>query len=139
MRRKKRNDVHQEIEALRQEIDDWRMKREKRGALPETFWLQATELARRFGVSQVARHLKLHHTKLKSRVESDEQETDLQQSIVPETPTFIELKPSPVFEDVEAKHLVVLRGADGSEMTLHLPGQAVDVARLVEAFFRRVR
>jgi len=53
-----------ELKELRCQLDIWRRKQGGRARLPEAVWSSAAALARRLGVSQVFRALRLNYYKL---------------------------------------------------------------------------
>jgi len=55
----------EQITQLRASIEEWRRSRKTLGTMPENLWASATRLAREFGVSEIARALKIDHGKLK--------------------------------------------------------------------------
>jgi hypothetical protein len=135
-----REHIAPDIEALRQDIDRWRETREKQGPVPEDLWRRAVELARRHGVTQVSRDLRLHYSKLKERVEAGERPASPGVVVAPET-TFVELTGASVLGGADVGEVVVeVSGADGSAMSVHVPATVpLDVAGLVESFFGRGR
>lgn len=107
------------------------------GPMPEILWQQAEKLARIHGVTKVAQHLRLHHNRLKQRVE-EEEGMQCGGALVTEATTFIEIEPMPIPEaSKDGQAVVEIRGADGAVMTIHLPGQTLDVPGLVQTFFQR--
>jgi hypothetical protein len=57
-----------DINKLQLDLLKWREARTKRGPIPSHIWDQAAELARRDGVTGVAKALKLNPTRLKARI-----------------------------------------------------------------------
>lgn len=135
----KHESIPLEVKALRQDLDLWRETREKQGPLPEELWQRATELARRYGVTLIAQVMRLHHSKLKERVEATNEPPAEKGGSLTET-AFVELSPATFSPDVGAQVVMELTGTDGSAMSLHLPAMNhLDVAGLVGAFFGRDR
>jgi len=70
MARRRRQGLPSEIEALAQRLEMYRSSPQRQRRLPESLWTQAAQLARRYGVCQVQRALRLHYYDLKQRVDS---------------------------------------------------------------------
>ena len=70
MRRRKTTAVSIEMEEARKRLEEWRSKQVHRGRLPETEWAAAVELARRHGLNQTSRILRLDYAKLKKLLET---------------------------------------------------------------------
>ena len=68
MRKRKTTAVPIEMEEAR--LEEWRSKQVHRSRLPETEWAAAVELARRHGVNQTSRILRLDYGKLKKLLET---------------------------------------------------------------------
>lgn len=79
------------LEHAKQQLAHWRTENSAPTPIPGEIWEKAVQLARRHGVGQVARALRLDHGALKRRVEAPDPATTNPQS----TPaaTFIELLP----------------------------------------------
>ena len=61
--RKPQKDITQEqLEQLRQQIQEWRKARKGPGPIPEELWSGAVALAKAFGVCPIARALPLDYT-----------------------------------------------------------------------------
>lgn len=139
MGRRKNEAMARDIEALRQDVDRWRETRAKRGRMPENLWTRATELARRYGVTVVAQHLGVHHTRLKKRTEDCAGDSGDQEAIVAADSTFIDLgQMLPIEQFNQGDFVMNISGADGSTMSVRMPvAAAPEVSTLVESFFRR--
>ena len=70
MRRRKTTAVPIEMEEARKRLEEWRSKQVHRGRIPETEWAAAVELARRHGLNQTSRILRLDYGKLKKLLET---------------------------------------------------------------------
>ena len=70
MRRRKTTAVPIEMEEARKRLEEWRSKQVHRSRIPETEWAAAVELARRHGVNQTSRILRLDYAKLKKLLET---------------------------------------------------------------------
>jgi hypothetical protein len=63
----KKKELVEKIEALRQQVEDWRRTRDGNEHLPEPLWAAATELAKVYGVSPVQRILRIDYRGLERR------------------------------------------------------------------------
>lgn len=71
MRRAKTTYQHPaRLEGARRRFERWRATREGRARIPERLWALAVKAARRYGVSQASRVLRLDYYSLKKRVEA---------------------------------------------------------------------
>jgi hypothetical protein len=64
--------IIEDLEPLRQRLEEFRRTRTKRGALPEQLWQEAAQAARRHGVNLTAKVLGLAYSGLKSRAEGND-------------------------------------------------------------------
>jgi hypothetical protein len=79
----------EELEPLRQRLEEFRRTRAKRSALPEELWQEAAQAARRHGVNLTAKILRLAYSGLKNRAEgNDRRKGKKKESAIP---TFVEL------------------------------------------------
>lgn len=60
----------EDIEQIRQRLQEFRSRSPARSRLPEEPWVAATELAKSYGLYRVTRELRLNYTRLKERVEN---------------------------------------------------------------------
>lgn len=60
---------HGEIERLREQIEQWRVTRRYRCAMPEQLWQQAVELSKRHGAHEVSKACNLNSGNLNKRLE----------------------------------------------------------------------
>ena len=65
--------IPDELEQLRCRFEEFRNTRSGHARLPETLWVAAAELARRYGVNPTARALGLEYGGLRKRVENQGQ------------------------------------------------------------------
>ena len=132
MARQKEGKAAQGLQQLRRRIDVWRWTRLKRSPMPEELWAQATRLARRSSVWQVARDLRLCYESLKRRVE----EGGVRQ---PRTARFVEMRGADLMGQPSNEGVVVeLSAVDGTRMTVRLGrGAELDMPALVGAFRQR--
>ena len=59
-----------EMEEARKRLEEWRSKQVHRGRIPEIEWAAAVALARRHGLNQTSRILRLDYGKLKKLLET---------------------------------------------------------------------
>jgi hypothetical protein len=117
---------------VRRQLQAWRRTRKHRERIPENLWQAMAELARAFGVSRVARALRVEYYALKERVQGGEQSPRSKENHA----SFVELPmPAPT---QQSDCLVELEDGLGAKMTLRLaPGSGTEVLSLVQAFWRR--
>jgi hypothetical protein len=74
---------------LKQRLEEWRSAQPSRSRLPETFWVEAVEMARRYGLHLTAKTLRMDYMRLKKRLSP---EAECSQK-VPRSgpPSFLEL------------------------------------------------
>ncbi len=124
-----------EVRDLRERIEQWRRRRERRSAMPEVLWQEAVTLARKQGTYAVAHGVKVDYQSLARRV-AESRGGSCEASA---TSTFVELSgaqilgpstpPGPVIEMCDSK---------GVRLTIRLGcGAPVDVAGLVRSFRQR--
>ena len=73
---------------LRQRLAEWRNDHPRRAPLPEQFWTEAAELARRHGVYRTSRSLPIDYANLRKRLGSAAERKTA-------SPHFLELLPAP--------------------------------------------
>ena len=120
---------------LRGRIEGWRgTRRTSTERMPERLWTEAARLARVYGVSRVARALRLDYRALKRRVGGKGGRGEVLEA---SPAVFLELGlPSAGREGV----VVELASGDGAKLTARLPDTAgLDLVSLAEAFWRRGR
>ena len=123
----------EELEPLRQRLEEFRRTRTKRGALPERLWQEAAQAARRYGVNLTAKVLGLAYSGLKVRVEGNDRPRGTEKESA--LPTFVELVGSPVGAPTGCT--VEVEAAQGK---LRLDLKAVttsELAGLIRAFMGR--
>lgn len=122
--------------SLRDKVEQWRQRREKRTAMPEELWLEAASLSKTYGVYPVARDLRLHYDRLKKRVFGGAPRT---KTVEGAQDGFVEVTGIECFKKAEesvATEVEVCR-ADGSTLRIRQSGsQEMDLPGLVEAFCR---
>ena len=113
--------IPEEIARVRERFEQWRKERSQGGPLPEELWEAACALTEHYPVIQVARHLRLNHTVLKSRAKRAMEEQALpleRKNHLPGTAQFVQLPPVSLFSGADAAAVVIeLRGADGATLT----------------------
>lgn len=124
-----------DLNQLQRQLNAWRQSQPQYKRLPEEVWASATILARKHGVSLVARTLGLGFTKLKGQATLPSRNS----SKATPAPGFMELQLSDWGSGASSPCRVELSDGAGGKMTLHLPGDSVAVLGLVEAFWRRAK
>jgi len=110
---------------LRRQLDSWRQSQSCRARLPDELWDLAASLARRHGVSLVARTLGLSFYKLRRR-------------LAPAGPAgFVELRTVEAARPGGGECVVELCDGRDGRMTLRLSGGGPALVALAEAFWRR--
>ena len=81
--------IAEEFLDLRQRLAEWRSTHPRRAPLPEPFWSEAAELARKHGLYRTARSLPIDYAHLRKRLRGA-----ATQQVA--TPQFVELFPAAV-------------------------------------------
>ncbi len=119
-----------EVDELRQRLDRWRQQRRNKRRLPEPIWEAATHLARAYGISALARTLRLSYDSLEQRVLG----TGQGRARTPKR-AFVEVAWVPPACGSECT--VELKDRRGSTMSIRLTAGAVgQVVALAQAFWR---
>jgi hypothetical protein len=106
------------LEEVKQQFEHWRETRPKQSAIPSELWAGAVGLAKEYPIGKIAKALRLDHSHLKSRVQTEQAQAASQ-----EEPSFIELEISsslPLTEyhlETEDRH--------GSKLKMQLKGPAL--------------
>ena len=129
MGRKKRR-LPKAVDALREEIEEWRERRERRTRMPEELWEKAACAAREHGLWAVSRALRVNYGSLKKRWAATKGETGSRAGA--RVSEFVELTTSTVLGGAEpAGPVVEIVCSDGSKLTIRMPGRSpFDVYRL---------
>lgn len=125
--------AHARLQGLRRRIERWRWARTRRGPMPAALWTAATELAREFGASRVAREAGLGYVSLRDRLGAEAPHGP------PPAAAFVAIDPATLFAapPVTARGEVELSDASGITMVIRLgAGESVDVAAVLAAFRR---
>jgi hypothetical protein len=120
------------IAEVQAQFDDWRNSRRKRGRIPNELWIQAIELARIYGISQVSSSLRLNYIRLKERLEK---------ALLPAKQNH----DAPLFSFVELQHIpndrsdncvIDLKRPDGNCMHIRLQDacSASHLTQLIQTF-----
>ena len=109
-----------ELEELSCQIEQWRSTRPHRGAMPESLWIVAANLARQHGLARVSRLLHLDYYSLKTRIENLERAGSAPSMA---KPTFIELPPLAAHPAAECT--IELEQARGRRIRIHVKGAAM--------------
>lgn len=83
----KKTPISEDFLDLQSRLADWRSSHPRRSPLPDEFWTEAVELARRHGLYRTARTLPIDYANLRKRLHSSPQATV--------RPEFLELFPPP--------------------------------------------
>lgn len=135
----KREELRGKIEPLRQRVETWRTTRGSNEKMPEDLWVEATELAREYGVSPVQGILRIDYRGLERRVFGGRRAGEVKDKTVAgprATPAFVEL-PAAMHVSRRVEHTVELEDATGRRMTMKVSGGAVaELLPLAQAFWR---
>lgn len=122
--------VPEDLERLRQRLNEFRSTHALRSRLPESLWTAATELAKRHGMYQTARALRLDYAGLKKRVENHNPAKRSRTTGAPSFMEFIAPGAKPVRDctvEVERVH--------GGKLRLNLKAVATsELVNLIRAF-----
>jgi 2-iminoacetate synthase ThiH len=122
--------VGEEVEQLRQRLDEFRSAHALRSRLPESLWTAAAELAKRHGVYQTARALHLDYAGLKKRIENHGQVKRKRAMAPPGFMEFIAPGARPVTDST-----LEVESAQGSKLRLNLQAIATtELVNLIRAF-----
>ena len=120
----------EDLEQLRQRFDEFRRTHALRSRLPESLWAAAAELAKREGMYQTARALRLDYAGLKKRMENRGTPKRKRITAPPSFMEFIAPGAKPVTDctvEVETAH--------GSKLRLNLKAVATtELVNLIRAF-----
>jgi len=121
------------LSELRQRFESWRKKKENRTEpIPEALWVSAVSLARKYGLNNVTKVLRLEYYSLKKRFEAVAGPT---KSKKPETsrPHFVEIS-QPV---LVPECFLEFENPSGAKLKIQLKGAAnLDLVALGQAFWR---
>ncbi len=131
-----------DVTKLTQRIERWRRERIKRSPMPGDLWTAATRLAQRYGVSMIARELRVGYASLKDKVELAQKCDGGSQSpgagvVAPgfARDCFAELSGAQLLDHSSKAAVVELATADGVRLTVRFDdGGQLDVVGLVRAF-----
>jgi hypothetical protein len=126
--------VRRRLDQTRIRLAQWRAQHGGRGIpVPEALWAEAIEVARVEGVEATARGLRLDRSRLAARM------TRSSAAASGEVATrFVEIDARPLGMPPRLVTVIRLEGRDGERLEVELAaGAMVDVAALVDAFWRR--
>ena len=137
MAQRKRKALPRRIVELKKQIESWRQTREKRTRMPEELWVEAVEVARRYGVWKVSDAVGCSYETLKARVKRVE--TTAPAATVDEAAGFVSVAPPPIFAAPEPVATEVeLVAVDGARLVVRVEGrEGLDVAELARSFWSR--
>ncbi len=129
-----KKELVEKIEALRQQVEDWRRTRDGNEHMPEPLWAAATELAKVYGVSPVLRILRIDYRGLERRALGIRKPHS--KPLRPLRQRFVELPPTSM-PSRRAEHLVELEDGTGRKLSVKVAArQLAEVLPLVQAFWR---
>lgn len=124
----------EDLEQLRQRLEEFRRLRTKRGALPEQLWQEAAQAARQHGVNLTAKVLRLAYAGLKMRVEGNDRPKRKAKAAPP--PTFVEIVGPGV--GAATGCMLEVEAAQGGKLRLDLKAvTTTELASLIRAFIGR--
>jgi hypothetical protein len=123
--------IPDDLEQLRRRLEEFRKAQPGHSRLPESLWVAATELAKRYGVNPTARALRLEHAALRKRVENQGQPRAQRKMAAPAT--FMEFV-APGAQAV-TNCTVEVQSAQGGKLRLELKSVATtELVNLIRAF-----
>jgi|ERR1035438_3250978 hypothetical protein len=127
----KREELVAKIEPLRQRVETWRKTRVRNEHMPEPLWLEATELAKSYGVAAVQGILRIDYCGLKRRALG----IALAGRPKPSAAGFVELHA--LSPGRRAEHTIELEDGAGRKMTVKVSGgNLAELVPLAQAFWR---
>ena len=131
----KPNVLPPDIEETRNQLIHWReSKKSAREPIPERLWEQARDLANKYSINEVSKHLRLNYTDLKKRILGPNYKT------VPhkKPASFIELPSEKLFSQSEC--IIEMEDKSGCKMKMCFRGETnLDLLELGKAFWRKSR
>ena len=125
-----------DLRVLQRQLSEWRQAQSGRPQLPSNVWAAAASLARRQGLSPVARTLGLSYPKLRQWMSRRGSVSGVAPAPVP----FVELKWNPSREaSSEPVGWAELRDASGRVLRLHLGHDPQAWLALADSFWRQGR
>lgn len=126
-----------ELEQLRQDIDQWRRDRPQFGVMPTLLWERATAVARKLGVYQTSKTLRVNYAALKQRVfprRGTPRPSDGARPVRGRT-QFVELSRTASLPPPSKEATVVeVVTSDGARLIIRLAESGMNLATLVSAF-----
>lgn len=126
MRDRTPSTIPAEIETTKLKFDKWRQMRRGQERIPETLWLEAVEMARRYGTWPAAKALRLDYNKLKQCAVGGKERGALNPSA-----TFVEVIPTAAGV---SSCIVEMENGRGARMRIEWKG-AVDLTALSRTFW----
>lgn len=123
-----------QLDQTRARLAQWRAQHGGRGIpVPEVLWAEAVEVARVEGVEVTARGLRLDQSRLAARMSRARAAASGEVST-----GFVELDARPLGIPPRTVTVIRLESRDGERLEVELgAGAMVDIAALVDAFWRR--
>lgn len=123
------------LEALLDQIEEWRRMRPRPRAMPEPLWGEAAALARELGVYRVARALRLNFDTLRRRAKHSSTAA-AQRRIVAHGHGFVEVTGFAELAraGLVGETVVEVVGSDGARLSIRMPCTSADVVAWIGAF-----
>jgi len=124
------------VEQVKQRLLEWRKNKKHREPIPEELWQLAAELSSRFGISPVARELRLNFMALKKRVTG---KTDHRKAEIDKGDSFVEIKmlPGESHIPVNGSCVMELTRTDGANLKIYSTmGSRIDIVGICENFLK---
>ncbi len=117
------------LERARERFEEWRRTRTKRRPMPDPLWNSAVKLARKYGLHQTSKVLRVNYDHLKKRVNAGEPGNPADSSA---KPTFVEV----VGAQSTTECIVELEDPRQRKMRIHLKGASTrDLVALGRMFW----
>jgi len=133
----------EDLQVMKNAVELWRKTRTKQGPMPKELWLAAAELAKKHGVTPVAKCAGLAHGTLSEHVRQANPQTKLRPVNNPSEQTQISGSRQAHFMEVitapsiakNQEVIIELCNGDGAQMTIRLPSGEVDLSALCTSFW----
>jgi len=106
------------FEEVREQFEQWRRTRRKRGLIPEQLWEAAISLTKEYTIHEITKTLRLNYQKFKERAQRKEKEKD---DLRVTRAQFFELNVSHAHKGVEC--VIEIEDLKGSRMKMSLTGE----------------
>ena len=106
------------FEEVREQFEQWRRTRKKRGLIPEQLWEAAVSLTKEYTIHEITKTLRLNYQKFKERAQKQERRKD---DLRVTSAQFLELKVSHAHKGVEC--VIEIENLKGRRMKMSLTGE----------------